>query len=345
MTQINLDTISEEELLNTRIRDLSLQIEGTWLKDCVQKLYQELEVKGLIFKPVCYLADEWLTPEFHPVIGIPFYLAHPTLTKLEKKMMLEAEGETPEWCMKLLRHETGHALSYAYRLYKKTKWKKLFGSASEEYPDTYRFRPYSKSFVRHLDGFYAQYHPDEDFVETFAVWLTPQLDWQKQYRGWKAFEKLRYVDKLMTEIKGKPPLVKTGRKYWHFKTAKTTLKNFYKKKLRYSAEDFPQFHDANLKSIFKEKDENNHAFLGAADIIRTHKEMIINNIARWTGERKYIIHDLVTKIMKRCQDLQLGTYESAAVVLLRITAYTTTWVMNYVYTGWYRGDKSKKRIK
>ena len=53
--------------------------------------------------------------------------------------------------------------------------REIFGSPSEEYPEFYAPKPYSKSFVLHLDAWYAQSHPDEDFAETFAVWLTPQL--------------------------------------------------------------------------------------------------------------------------------------------------------------------------
>ena len=187
---IDLNLLSEDELLSMRIKDLPISIEGTWLEECVKQLYVELDSQGLAFHPEVYLADEWLTPEGEVVVGIPFYLAHPALIKLERRMMLEAEGEGKDWCMQLLRHEAGHAFSYAYDLHKKREWKKIFGSSSVEYGNTYKFKPYSKSYVRHLDGYYAQYHPDEDFVETFAVWLTPDSDWQKKYHGWKALDKL-----------------------------------------------------------------------------------------------------------------------------------------------------------
>ena len=193
-------------------RDLPISIEGTWLEECVKELYAELDAKGLVFHPECYLADEWLTPEGEVAIGIPFYLAHPALIKLERRMMLEAEGEGKLWCMQLLRHEAGHAFSYAYNLHKKREWQKVFGSSKEEYGNTYKFKPYSKSYVRHLDGFYAQYHPDEDFVETFAVWLTPDADWQNKYQGWKALDKLQFVDGLMSSIKGVKPLKAQGQK-------------------------------------------------------------------------------------------------------------------------------------
>lgn len=339
----DLSSISEEELLRYPINKLPLTIEGTWIEECINQLYKELEEKGFVFRPVCYLTDEWLTPENEPVIGIPFYLAHPALIKLEKKMMLEAEGATKEQCMKLLRHETGHAISYAYRLHKRKAWKAIFGSSSQEYSDTYRFRPYSKNYVRHLEGFYAQFHPDEDFVETFAVWLTPRLDWAKQYQGWKVLRKLEFVGRQMEEIRDKAPLVKTGKKHWQLKSLRVTLKNFYRKKRHLIAEDFPDFHDGNLRKIFGERDENSRVSHTAVELIKQYKKNILSDVSVWTGEKKYVINDLLRNITKRCRELRLVGKEPEAIVLVHLSTYITTLVMNYRYTGWYRGNKGKKR--
>ena len=341
--RIDLDTIKQEDLLKLRICDLPIQIEGTWLQDCIQQLYKELDGKGINFKPECYLADEWLTPENEPVIGIPFYLAHPELTRLEKKMMLEAEGDTKDGCMKLLRHETGHVLSYAYRLHKKRKWRKIFGSPSQEYGDTYKVRPYSKSYVRHLEGYYAQFHPDEDFVETCAVWLTPGSEWQKHYAGWKALKKLQYVDYLIEGIKDKAPLVSKGRKLWHYRKLKITLKNFYRRKQLLRAEDFPDFHDDNLMKIFSLSDETIKGLPAANELLRKNRRRILNDIAFWTGEKKYVINDLLKDIVKRSRELKLIAKDNEQIILMNLTAYITTLIMNYLYTGWYRGDKKKRK--
>jgi len=162
------------------------------------------------------LADEWLIPDGEPVVGIPFFLAHPALMKLEKQMMFDVEGGTNQWCMQLLRHETGHVINYVYKFHVQKKWQQLFGHFHKEYPDTYRFRPYSKNFVRHLEDYYAQYHPDEDFAKTFAVWLTPSIDWQTQYKGWKAMEKLKFIDQLTQNIKQKNIKVIKGKKFCRF---------------------------------------------------------------------------------------------------------------------------------
>lgn len=340
--KIDLDHIPEQELLDLRICDLPLKIEGTWIQDCIKKLYQELDDKGIKFKPPFYLADEWFTPDEEPIVGIPFFLAHPALMKIEKKFMLEVEGGTKQWCAKLLRHETGHAINYAYRLYKRKKWRKYFGRFSLEYPDTYKFRPYSRNYVVHLGDYYAQYHPDEDFAETFAVWLTPGLDWQSLYKGWKAIEKVKYVDELINEIKEKEPVITKGKKSGDISSLKIRLKNYYKKKRLFYAEDFYDFHDADLKKIFVEKNEKNKGLPLACDIIRKYKDNILNIVSGWTGERKYVISDLLKTIIQRSADLELLSSQSESVALLEISTYITSLIMNYIYTGRLKRKKCGK---
>ncbi len=339
---INLLELSEEQLLSLRICDFSLSIQGTWIAECIEELYSELDAKEIKFKPQVYLAEEWLTPEDEPIIGIPFYLAHPSLMHLEQKMMLDAEGGTKKTCLQLLRHEMGHAISYAYRFQKRKSWQKTFGHSSADYEDTYRFRPYSKNFVRHLDGFYAQYHPDEDFAETFSVWLTPNLDWRVQYKNWKVIKKLEYIDRLMKEIQGKEPLAKAGKKYWHVSSLKRTLQNHYKKRRHVCAEDFAHFHDENLRRIFSEQSQENKKMPSAAKSIRKYRREILNNVSMWTGEKKYIINDLFKDICQRCRVLKLVVKSSENTAILKVATYITALAMNYLHTGWFRGTKKKK---
>src|SRR6186997_1117661 len=199
-------SLSDQELLERKISKLGLRLEGTALEPLIRHLYDELSAKGLVFHPPCHVGDEWFVPIGIPAIFVPFFLVNDRLRALERKMVLEVEGETPEWFMKLMRHEAAHAYSYAYQLYKKKKWQQTFGLASTEETDFYNPRPYSRSYVVNLDDWYAQSHPDEDFAETFAVWLNPEIDWRARYSGWKALQKLEYVDQLMRSIAGKPPI-------------------------------------------------------------------------------------------------------------------------------------------
>ena len=334
---VDLATIPEERLLDLRLCDLPVQIEGTWLEEREAQLHRELKDKGLVFEPRCYLADEWLTPENEPEIGIPFYLAHPRLIALEKKMMLEAEGETPEWCMKLLRHECGHALSYAFGLHKKRSWQRVFGLPSAPYEDTYRYRPYSKSFVRHLDYYYAQYHPDEDFVETFAVWLTPGLDWRKQYQGWKALDKLLFVDRLMKGIAGQRPEKGWGRQCWKAARIRSSLRRYYERRRRAEAENYPDFHDANLRLMFSEGLPKSDSRAPVARLLQAHRKPMLASIASWTGERKYMVGEVLQKVYQRSKALRLVTEDPESVALMKLSTYLTTLLMNYRHTNRLRG--------
>lgn len=326
------ENLKDEELLDFRLCDFHLNIKGTELEIYVQQLYRELTQKNIIFHPACYLADEWLCPDLEPVIGIPFYLAHPRLKKIEHKIMLDVEGETKSSCMRLLRHEAGHTINYAYRLYRRKRWKELFGLFSKDYPEKYRFRPYSKGYVRHLEDWYAQYHPDEDFAETFAVWLTPKSKWREEYLGWKALEKLEYVDHLMKEISNKQSLIKTGKKLWQVSRLTLKLKTYYRRKRKLYEEEYPDFHDSNLKKIFCPTVTAGKA----SSFLKHHQKQILDNVSMWTGEKKYIINRIIKDLIKRCNELNLYTGNNECNTVSKVTAYITTLIMNYLYTGGFK---------
>src|SRR5215510_14367966 len=214
----------DKDLLALRMCDLGVTIEASALEARVTQLYDELRERGLRFQPYFWLSDDWYRPDGVPGIALPFYMAHPRLMRLEESQMLQVEGGEPEWCMQILRHEAGHAIENAYRLRRLRRRIELFGRSSQKYPESYEPRPYSKSFVQHLEAWYAQSHPDEDFAETFAVWLTPGIEWDKRYAGWPALKKLQYVDELMREIQGQRPRVRTRRKVDSLETLTKTLR-------------------------------------------------------------------------------------------------------------------------
>jgi hypothetical protein len=218
---------SNEQLLDLPMNQLGVTLGGPFLSAQIAQLYAELEARQLRFRPHVWVSTEWFTPDGVPGIAVPFYLAHPRLAKLELDQMLEVEGGTPEWCMRILRHEAGHAVENAYRLRRLRRRQQIFGRSSEPYPKYYRPRPYSRSFVRHLDVWYAQSHPDEDFAETFAVWLTPEATWAERYKGWPVLKKLQYVAGLMHELAGVPPPVVTQEEIEPLATLTKTLGEHY----------------------------------------------------------------------------------------------------------------------
>lgn len=322
------EDLSDNELLKTRVRDLKLQIKGTVLEDRIYRLYAELDAKNIQFHPPCYLADEWLCPDRVPVIGIPFYLTHPRLANLERRMMLEVEGGTDSWCMKLLRHESGHALNYAYQCYRKTRWRELFGNFSTRYSSSYSARPYSKRFVVHLEDNYAQAHPDEDFAETFAVWLTPNSRWNERYQDWPAIRKLNYVDSLMKRIGSQPPKDFLYTTPWSASRMTSTLEVYYERKRRYLGDDFPGFYNPGLERIFFKKPAIDDRSRKASLFLKRHRKHIINSVSMWSGQRKYDIDKLIRKLADRCDDLGLWLHRSEEETIFETTSFITAVMCN-----------------
>jgi hypothetical protein len=252
LTPPDWTTLSDDKLLEVRMCDLHVSIEGTDLEQRIAQLNAELEARGLVFKPHYYLSDEWFTPDGVPGIAIPFYLAHARLAKLEQNEMLEVEGDDAEACLRILRHEAGHAIDNAYQLRRRPVRRRLFGNPAIEYPEYYTPKPYSKSFVQHLDHWYAQSHPDEDFAETFAVWLDPRGMWATRYAGWPAQRKLEYMDKLMRELARKRPVVTSRRKVDPLSRLKKTLREHYRQKREHYGLDHPDFYESDLRNLFSD---------------------------------------------------------------------------------------------
>lgn len=220
-------------LLARRVSSFGLRIEGSPIEPYMQRLYRELRRHGLKhFRPECYLTDEWHTPDYQPIIGVPFWLADRRLARIERAMRyLEDEAEI----MKFLRHEAGHAFSYAYRLQPTPAWRRLFGPTRRTYIDDYPVVPESRHFVHHVAGEYAQKHPDEDFAETFAVWLNPRSNWRRWYGAWPVARKLRYVERLARRLGDQPPFRRNARQQLPVERIPLTVRQFYQREKRRNA--------------------------------------------------------------------------------------------------------------
>lgn len=328
-------SLPDEQLLDLRICDLKLRIPGTELSKCVSQLGRELKSHGLVFRPHIWLSDDWYSPDGVPGLAAPFYMGHPRLDKLEMNQMLEVEGGTFDWCMRILRHETGHAIENAYHLRRRRSRQKMFGKSSVPYPDCYLPKPYSKSFVLHLDMWYAQSHPDEDFAETFAVWLTPGSHWRERYVGWPALKKLEYMDELMKELVGVSPRVtKKGRIDPIGRLQKTLREHYQSKRKRYGL-DYPNFYDRDLRRLFSgDPDKADHT--PAANFIRKFRKEVRRKVAEWTGEYQYTIDQVLQDMITHCRQksLRLAIPEDRAKV--DFTILLTVQTMNYLHGGRHR---------
>jgi len=328
--------LPDEKLLDVRMCDLGgLSISGSDLRRRIRKVERELKRRGLRFRPRYWLSDEWFTPDGVPGVAIPFYLAHPRLAKLEMAQMLEVEGADEATCLRILRHEVGHALDNAYDLRRRPTRRRLFGNPRTEYPEYYTPKPYSKSYVQHLDSWYAQSHPDEDFAETFAVWLEHESDWATHYKGWPALRKLEYMDKLMRELSRRATVVKSKRVVDPLPRLRKTLREHYRKRREHYGTDHPDVYDRALRNLFSDSP----VFAGkpAADkfVAKIRKE-VRTTVASFTDSYQYTIDQLLDRIINRCRDLTLHLMDTEKVTKADFMVFLTVQTMNYLHSGRHR---------
>jgi len=330
VADIDKSRVALQQILDKPIRELGLKIEGSPLEHFVQRLYRELESKKLMkFHPACYLTDEWGCPSGEPVIGIPFYLAHPELAQLEKETN---DLEDAREIMMYLRHEAGHAFNYAYKLHRTPEWKQLFGPFRRPYHDNYRPIPFSRNHVRYLAGWYAQKHPDEDFAETFAVWLTPRSAWRTRYRGWGAIVKLRYMERIARTLRNADPIRRRGQTDVTVDEMEMTVADFYRRNgNEISLGDLAL--DTDLKDIFDASRKRKSA-QPAQPFLHQHRKTVVDKVVYWTGAQRPLIKKLIESIEKRLGELNLfADSQREPEHLIQITVYATALAMNYMTRG------------
>ncbi len=319
-----------DALLGQRISDLGLAIRGSRVERLVQQLDSELAARGLRFRPPVYLSDQWGCPDGTPLIGVPFYLADPRLERIEAEMSLAVEDDAE--AMRYLRHEAGHAYNYAFELYERDEWRALFGPIERPYRDRYRANPFSRDHVRHILAWYAQKHPDEDFAETFAVWLTPGRDWRAEYAGWPALRKLEYVDATMREIAdvdAAPPspqeedLPVEAMRY-------SVAEHYEDERDSVPIEDERQF-DGDLRQIFVRAGDA-PAGEPAREFLRRHSREIVTRVAFWTSEPPSVVRSLLEVLERRVEALALRVGAIEAATLVELTAFATAVVMLHRHT-------------
>ena len=325
-------------LLDQRISELGLSVRGSLVEKYVDRLYAELDAKGLRFHPPVYLSDEWGCPEGTPLIGVPFYLADQRLARIEEELAVEIESEAD--VMRYLRHEAGHAFNYAYRLYDLADWRRIFGPYSRPYRDRFRANPFSREYVRHILGWYAQKHPDEDFAETFAVWLTPARDWRTEYAGWPALAKLEYVDSVMQNVGDHLPDAPTpGDDDLPVESMQYTLAEHY----RSLDEPLPlgddRHFDGDLRTLFGTAEDAPDGE-SAPEFVRRHRREIVSRIAYWTGESTIAVRAFVDFLVQRSAALELRVRGLEASTLIELTAFGTAVMMNYRLTDALHGNSS-----
>ena len=318
--------LRDSQLLEWRICDLGLRLAGTPVAALLEELRGELAARGLRFRPYAWLSTDWFTPDHLTGFAVPFYLAHPRLVRLERAQMLEVEGGTREECLKILRHETAHALDNAFGLRRRKAWREAFGAAGRQYDSSYTPDPTSREHVLNLAYWYSQSHPLEDWAETFAVWLRPGSKWRTRYRDWPALRKLEAVDTLMRSLHDRAPRRRTRAHEEPLREVRMTLREYYaRKRAVYSDEASPAL-DGQLQRVFV-TGERGTGRPKAASFLRKHRPALVRSVAEATGQHSYLLDHVVREMIARCKtkDLRLvassnETRVSAAILLTSLSS-------------------------
>ncbi len=287
-----------------RFCDLRLSIERSAVARAVRRLYGELERRGLSLRPHVWLSEEWFSPDGVPGIAVPFYLAHPRLERLERRMMREAEGGNSRLLLRILRHEAGHALDNAYRLRRRKRWRETFGPASLPYPARYRARAGSRRYVHHLGEWYAQAHPTEDFAETFAVWLAPKSGWRKSYANWPALHKLRAVDELVASVRSNAPPVNSRVRVEPLERNTRTLAQHYRRKLAHNRLIRRGLADELLQRAFT-PERTRRGSIRASSLLRRDARRLVATVARALAVEPYSVAQILRMLIERSERLKL----------------------------------------
>ncbi len=299
-----LANLSDAQLLEMRFCDLGLTLRRPPIVRALRRLYRELEQRGIPFRPHAWLAEEWFSPDGVPGIAIPFFLAHPRLEQLERRMTQTVEGGNANWLMRILRHEAGHAIDTAYRLRRRKRWREMFGPASLPYPDRYRPRPGSRRYVHHLGDWYAQAHPTEDFAETFAVWLQPRSAWRRSYAAWPALAKLEAVDELMREIRQGRPKVRLRARIEPLEENTRTLAEHYRRRRAQHVRARRGATDELLRKVFTPRPAR-RSTPRAATFLRETKPALVAAVVRETGVDRYTVYQVLRRAIERAECLRL----------------------------------------
>ncbi len=296
--------------------------------------------------PTFYLSTEWGVVFGTVAIGIPFYLARPELTELHGEEVGHIEGFNRADILRYLRHEMGHVVNYAYKLYDEEDWVKQFGSITQPYRDDYRPQPFSRRFVRHLPGWYAQKHPDEDWSETFAVWMTPGRDWRSDYAQWPtALAKLEYCARTMAGCASRDPVVTATELDEAVGELDYSLQEYYKR-LPDEAGPGAAGLDGDLRAIFDDLNESDaatdaHETRPAAELIRRLERQLMADVFRWTGHFPEKTRSLMRDLAKRADALkQVYPREAEAQAIVGVTTLVTSLAMNFVHRGAYFPETS-----
>jgi hypothetical protein len=307
-THREIDRLSDKELLRLRFCDLPIRLSGTLINERAARVFSEVSDRHIKVRPATWLSEEWFNPDGIVGFAIPFYLAHPRLIRLERQLMLEAEGASEREALRIIRHETGHAVDEAFQFYRRPEYITVFGSPVRKYPSSYAVKPHSRDHVVHLNFWYAQSHPVEDFAETFATWLRPKWRWRRQYRDWPAIHKLEAVDAWLAEIRNQSPFIANKQPEGELHSNERSLAEHYEEKRSFYGVDASAKVDDELRRIFPIVPDSvppKSRSSAAISLLRTIRAPVRKKLAHPLGVPAYTVDQVLRQLIQRSRALRL----------------------------------------
>ncbi len=337
------------ELLNTPINRLDLKMEDTIFSQAIPVVREELRRAGIKkLSPVFYISTGYGCIAGQPLIALGFYDFHPLLKDLNEEFRGWRYSDAD--IFDLLRHECGHAFCYAYKLYRRKDFRELFdvhGHFFNTYPekDKFSFNPWSRNYVNPNGDHYAQKHPDEDFAETFTVWLTPRSGWRTAYRRYPtALKKLRFTERMAKELgRGEPEVaVDDAWMLEPYQDVKQTVAQFMKAKPNRYYSRTTGYVDPDLRDLFRSEPRvaSRRAlfteYMRADLFLKEQKQALLSRISYWVGVDTLVVADLLDKLMARARVLNLWLARAAYdKKLVELTTYISMLCTNYKNLGVY----------
>jgi hypothetical protein len=324
--------VERQRILSTRICDLDLTPDGVLL-ECIDEVKRELKARGISFVPQFYLGDDdFWTADKGISVNVPWYLANATLWRMvNDHLFVYSRREV----LMYLRHETGHALNYAFELWRRKDWVNTFGDFNRPYRDVYNPNPWSRDYVRYLHRagmyHYAQKHPDEDWAETFAVWLDQGSRWRYRYRDWQvALAKLEYVDRVI-EVEGAcsepPPNERPGLRIPYTEIKETVAESF---RINDAVDPDLAEYRHDLLEIFPRgrarMPGHGSNQQSAARFIQQHQRLLTERLAGWIGDSdRRVIAKFLRQLEAICTQERLVVPDSRRQEKLVDLTIVATW--------------------
>jgi hypothetical protein len=141
----------------------------------------------------------------------------------------------------------------------------------------------------------------------------------------------------MRSLAGKPATHMPPYRVAEYNCLNLKLKTYYARKRKQFADTYPDFYDAELRQLFSAQPGPGRIY--ASSYLRRSRRRLLNAVCQWTNEKKFRVNKLLSRLIDRCDQLDLHVLNDDPQEDFRVTAYITTLVMNYLHTGKFKRTK------